>query len=301
MGHAVSAARVATATRTSAGTLKDGTPVEAVTLSNAGGISARILTYGATLQSLIAPDAEGQKADIILGQDTAADYEAVRTYLGVTVGRYANRIANGRFVIDDVRYQLPANHGANTLHGGHEGFDRVNWVVNAISSGPVASVVLTHRSADGHMGYPGTVDATVTYSLEDMGDLEIAFEAVTDRPTILNMTNHALFNLAGDGAPQGAMLHRLTIPANAYAPVDNSLIPTGALRAVTGTVFDFTKGRVIAEGLRNSQDAQIRIGRGYDHNLVLDKGQTAAPGLAARLEDPLSGRVVEVLTTEPGL
>jgi aldose 1-epimerase len=301
MVGATSAAHAVTAARKSAGALKDGTLVEAVTLSNAKGVSARILTYGATLQSLIAPDRAGKKADIILGQETAADYEAVRTFFGVTVGRYANRLAKGRFVIDGVTYQVPTNNGANTLHGGTEGFDRVNWTIKSVANGTVASVMLTHRSPDGHMGYPGTVDASVTYSLDDKGDLKITFEAVTDKPTIINMTNHALFNLAGDGTRQGAMLHRLTIPAKAYTPVDETLIPTGELRPVAGTVFDFSKGRVFADGLRDSRDAQILIGRGYDHNFALDKGQTALPGLAARLEDPASGRVVEVLTTEPGI
>jgi aldose 1-epimerase len=291
----------ATAKRADAGTLKDGTKVETITLSNARGISARILTYGATLQSLIAPDAKGNQADVILGQENAADYEAKQTYFGVTVGRYANRIAKGRFTLDGVAYQLPTNNGANSLHGGGAGFDRVNWVVKSVAYRPTASVVLTHHSPDGHLGYPGAVDATVTYSLDDKGDLKITFEATTDKPTIINMTNHALFNMAGDGAPQGAMLNRLTIPAKAYTPVDESLIPTGELRSVAGTVFDFRKGRVFADGLRNGKDAQILIGRGYDHNFALDKGQTATPQLAALLEDPASGRVLEVLTTEPGL
>jgi aldose 1-epimerase len=301
MAGSATAAQAATATRTNAGTLKDGTAVEAVTLSNSHGISARILTYGATLQSLIAPDRAGRKADVILGQKTAADYEATRTFFGVTVGRYANRIAKGRFTIDGVTYQAPTNNGANTLHGGDSGFDRVNWAVKSVASGPVASVVMTHRSPDGHMGYPGTVDATVTYALDDNGDLKITFEATTDKPTILNMTNHALFNLAGDGFPYGAMMLSLTIPAKSYTPVDATLIPTGELRAVAGTAFDFRTGRVLADGLRDGRDAQIRIGRGYDHNFVLDKGQTATPQLAARIEYPAAGRVLEVLTTEPGI
>jgi aldose 1-epimerase len=301
MMAAPSQAHAAAAERAPAGQLQDGTKVEAITLSNARGITARILTYGATLQSLIAPDRSGKKADVVLGQETPADYEAVRTFFGATIGRYANRIAKGRFTIDGAQFQAPTNNGANTLHGGDKGFDRVNWVVKSVGHGAVASVVLTHHSPDGDMGYPGTVDATVTYALDDKGDLQITFAAVSDKPTVINMTNHALFNMAGDDARQGAMLNRLTIPAKAYTPVDDSLIPTGALRAVAGTVFDFTKGRILADGLRDGRDPQILIGRGYDHNFALDKGQTATPQLAARLEDPASGRVLEVLSTEPGL
>jgi aldose 1-epimerase len=295
------AAQAATAQRGDAGTLADGSKVEAVTLVNGHGVTARILTYGATLQSLIAPDRKGVKADIILGQETARDYEAQQTYFGVTVGRYANRIAKGQFTLDGASYQLPLNNGANSLHGGGKGFDRVLWTVRSIASGPSASVVLAYHSPDGDMGYPGAVDATVTYALDEAGALTISFEAAVSKPTILNMTNHALFNLAGDGAPQGAMFHRLTIPARRYTPVDAGLIPTGELRTVAGTVFDFTRGRVLANGLRDAHDEQIRLGRGYDHNFVLNKGQTATPQLAARLEEPSSGRVVEVLTTEPGV
>lgn len=295
------AAHAATAERGAAGKLKDGTAVEAITLSNAKGVSARILTYGATLQSLFAPDRKGQKADVVLGQETPADYEANHNYLGVTVGRVANRIANARFTLDGVVYTLPNNNGANSLHGGGQGFDRANWTVAKIASGPVASVVLTHRSPDGDMGYPGNLDVKVTYSLDERGNLGIVFAATTDKPTIVNMTNHALFNMAGDGAPQGAMAQRLTIPAARFTPVSETLIPTGELRPVAGSVFDFRKGRVVADGVRNGRDPQVVVGHGYDHNYVLDKGQTATPMLAARLEDPTSGRVLELLTTEPGV
>ena len=294
-------AQAATAERGDAGTLKDGTRVEAITLANSAGISARILTYGATLQSLIVPDRDGQKADVVLGHAVPAEYEANRTFFGVTVGRVANRIAGGRFTLDGAVYNVPKNNGANSLHGGDKGFDRANWTVAKLVSGPVASVVLTHHSPDGDMGYPGALDVTVTYSLDERGDLAILFEAATDKPTIVNMTNHALFNLAGDGTPQGAMAQRLTIPASRFTPVDAGLIPTGALQDVAGSVFDFRKGRVLADGLRDGTAPQIAIGRGYDHNFVLDKGQTAMPELAARLEDQVSGRVLEVLTTEPGL
>jgi aldose 1-epimerase len=294
-------ANAATAERSSAGTLRDGTSVEGVTLRNASGVSARIIAYGATLQSLIAPDRKGRRADIVLGHDTAAEYEAKQDFFGVTVGRFANRIGKGRVTLDGQTYQLPVNNGVNTLHGGGNGFDRQLWKVESVTSGPLASVVLSLTSPDGDSGYPGEVRTTVTYSLDERGSLTIDHTATTTKPTIINMTNHALFNVAGHCAREGAMHQRLTMPASRYTPVDDTLIPTGELKPVKGTVFDFTRGRVLADGLRDGNDAQIRIGRGYDHNWVLDKGQTATPQLAARVLDPASGRVLEVLSTEPGL
>lgn len=294
-------AHAADATRSAAGTLKDGTAVEAITLSNAHGVSARILAYGATLQSLIAPDRAGKPADIVLGYDDLASYVDHPNYFGVTVGRYANRIAGGKFTLDGKTYQLPLNDKVNSLHGGGKGFDKTLWTIVSTKSGPTASVVLGHRSPDGEAGYPGNLDVTVTYWLDEAGSLTIAFEAKTDKPTVVNMTNHAIFDLAGEGSPQGATGHRLTIPASAITPVDATLIPTGKLLPVQDTVFDFRKGRIVSDGIRDGRDQQIRYGQGYDHNFALDKGLTAAPELAARLEDPASGRVLEVLTTEPGV
>jgi aldose 1-epimerase len=294
-------ADAAEAKRSIAGTLKDGTSVEAITLSNARGVQARILAYGATLQSLAAPDRAGKIADVVLGYDDLGSYVDHPNYFGVTVGRYANRIAGGRFAIDGTTYQLPLNDTTNSLHGGGKGFDKVVWQVASVTSGAVASVVLKHRSPDGDSGYPGALDVTVTYTLDDKGDLGIVFEATTDKPTVVNMTSHAIFNMAGEGAASGATGHRLTIPARAITPVDATLIPTGQLLPVAGTVFDFRQPRVIADGIRDGRDAQLRFGQGYDHNFALDKGLTATPQLAARLEDPASGRVLEVLTTEPGV
>jgi aldose 1-epimerase len=294
-------AAAADAVREQAGNLADGTPIEAVTLKNVHGVVARVITYGATLQSLIAPDRKGVPAEVTLGYDTAAEYESKPNYFGVTVGRYANRIAGGRFTLDGHAFQLPLNDKANSLHGGARGFDKRSWRILSVSSGPTASVVMGLTSADGDQGYPGKLEVTVTYSLDDGGDLTIAYEASTDKPTVVNMTNHALFNLAGDGAPEGTSRHILTIPAQAYTPVDATLIPTGELRPVAGTVFDFRAPRLVALGIRDGHDLQIVMGRGYDHNFALDKGQTAAPQLAARLEDPVSGRVLEVLSTEPGV
>ena len=298
---AATPAIAAEAVREQAGSLSDGTVVEAVTLKNARGVEARVLTYGATLQSLVAPDRTGNQAEVTLGYDTAVEYEAKPNYFGVTVGRYANRIAGGAFALDGRSYQLTRNDTVNSLHGGTQGFDKRNWKILSVTSGPTARVVFALNSPDGDQGYPGALDVTVTYSLDDGGDLTIAFEAKADKPTIVNMTNHALFNMAGDGAPEGTSRQLLTIPARAYTPVDDKLIPTGELKPVEGTVFDFRKPRLVAEGLRDGRDPQIVIGRGYDHNFALDKGQTAAPELAARLEDPASGRVLEVMSTEPGL
>lgn len=288
-------------TRERAGQLADGTVVEAVTLTNDNGVSARILTYGATLQSLIAPDREGKLADVTLGYDDLAGYVDTPNYFGVTVGRYANRIAGGRFSIDGQSFQLPQNDGDNSLHGGGAGFDKKNWQVASATSGATPGVVLTLTSPDGDSGYPGEVKAKVTYTLDNAGNLAITFEADTTKPTVINMTNHAIFNLAGEGAAGGIEGHRLTLPAARFTPVSEILIPTGELTPVAGTVFDFRQARYIAHGLRDGTDEQIRFGRGYDHNWALDKGLTAQPQLAARLEDPISGRVLEVLTTEPGV
>lgn len=284
------------------GTLSDGTVVEEITLRNKSGVSATVIAYGATLQALKAPDREGVIADIVLGFDDLESYVDHSNYFGVTVGRYANRIREGRFSLDGQQYQLTINDAPNSLHGGASGFDTRVWTISSVKEGDsVASVTLTLVSPDGDQGYPGTLKATATYSLGEDNVLSITYGAETDRPTVVNMTNHALFNLAGEGAPLGILAHRLTMPASHYTPVDATLIPTGELRPVAGTVFDFREGRVIADGLRSGTDEQIVKGRGYDHNFALDAGLTVKPKLAARLEDPASGRVLEVLSTEPGM
>ncbi|WCT79845.1 aldose epimerase family protein [Novosphingobium humi] len=294
-------AHAATARREDGGKLADGRAVEAVTLANGHGVSARILAYGATLQKFIAPDRQGKSADIVIGLPDAGAYEARQSFFGVTVGRYANRIAGGKFTLDGQTYQLPLNDKVNSLHGGGKGFDRQLWKVESVTSGKTASVVLRHISPDGDSGYPGTLDATVTYSLDETGNLTIAFAAKTDKPTIVNMTNHALFNLAGEGGARDAMDEVLTISASHYTPVNAALIPTGELRAVAGTPFDFRKGRVVGQSLRDGRDPQLVIARGYDHNFAIDAGLTKAPKLLARLADKSSGRVLEVLSTEPGV
>jgi len=280
------------------GTMPDGTRIEAVTLSNGHGVSARIISFGATLQSLKAPDRNGRSADIELGYDDLASYVSKPNYWGASIGRYANRIAGGRFTLNGKRYQLPINDKTNSLHGG-DGFDRRPWRILSVDQR--GSVTFEIDSADGDQGYPGALKARVTYTLTEANELRIDFDAETTAPTVVNMTNHAIFNLAGEGAPGGILQHRLTIPASHYTPVNATLIPTGELKPVAGTVFDFTHGRVIADGVRDGRDPQIVAGRGYDHNFALDAGLTQTPKLAARLEDPASGRVLEMLTTEPGV
>jgi aldose 1-epimerase len=302
IGAAAGSADAATARREPFGTLPDGTPIESVVLTGANGVSARIMTLGATLQALNAPDRAGHIADVTLGYDDARSYVEHPNYWGQTIGRYANRIAGGRFALDGKTYQLPLNDKTNSLHGGTVGFDRRVWqIVEVSDKGGVAKVALRTASAAGDQGYPGNLTVTTTYSLDDRGSLTIDMDATTDAPTIVNLTNHALFNLAGEGAPGGALGHRMTVAAHRYTPVDAALIPTGELRDVAGTPFDFTKGRIIDEVVRDGSDPQIVIGRGVDHNFVLDAGKTAEPKLAVRLEDPRSGRVLEVLTDQPGI
>lgn len=296
-----SQAEAATAKRAPFGKLSDGTVIEAVTLTGTNGVSARIMTLGATLQAFNVPDRKGEVRDITLGYDDAASYIDHPNFWGQTVGRYANRIANGRFSINGKSYQLPLNDKTNSLHGGPDGFDKRVWRIMSVSSGTEAKVVLALTSPAGDQGYPGKLDVTVTYALDDRGSLTIDFDAKSDAPTIVNMTNHALFDLAGEGSAYGIYNQKLTIPASRYTPVNATLIPTGELAPVAGTAFDFTRGRALSDGLRDGRDRQIVFGRGWDHNFVLDKGATAEPGLAARLEDPDSGRVLEVLSTEPGV
>jgi aldose 1-epimerase len=247
------------------------------------------------------PDRQGRVADVALGYATLDGYLTKPEYFGATVGRVANRIARGRFTLDGKTYEVPANNGPNALHGGPRGFDRQNWRITAVRGGPSPAVTLTLASPDGDQGFPGAVTTTATYTLNDR-ELAVEYRATTDRPTVVALSNHAYWNLAGEGAPQGAMGHRLTIPAEHFTPVDETLIPTGEMRAVAGTPFDFRVATVVGARVRDS-DAQLRIGRGYDHNWVIDRSgrPSAAVRLVARLEDPDSGRVLEVLSDQPGL
>lgn len=290
----------AEAKRAAFGQLSDGRKVEAVDLTNASGVSARIITLGASIQALSAPDKQGKSADIVLGYKTAAEYLAKPQYFGVTVGRYANRIAKGKFTLDGKSYALATNDGPNHLHGGAKGFDKVLWQIDSVKSGSPASVVLSYTSPDGEEGYPGTLKVTATYSLSDKNELTIDYRATTDKATIVNITNHAYFNLAGEAGTADILGHRLTLAADAYTPVDSTLIPTGERKSVAGTPFDFRKATLIGARVRDGRDEQIRYGRGYDHNFVVN-GAAGTMRVAARVEDPASGRVMELLTTAPGV
>ncbi len=294
-------AHAAEAAQTTFGTLADGTEVSEITLTGDNGVSVSILSLGATLHEFMVPDRDGKVEDIAVSYEKLSDYAEAPNYWGATIGRYANRIDGGKFTLDGKTYQLTQNDGQNSLHGGGNAWDVRNWTVESVKSGKVASVRFSLQSPDGEAGYPGAVNAAVTYFLDDAGSLRIEFDATTNKPTIINMTNHALFNMAGEGAKEGAMGNVLTVPASHYTPVNENLIPTGELRAVEGSVFDFRAGKPLHDGLRDGTNQQIVYGRGFDHNFALDKGVTAEPEMAARLEDPASGRVLEVLTTEPGL
>ncbi len=299
---AVSSASAVELSRKPFGAIASGEAVEAVTLTNAKGVSATIITYGATLQSLVAPDRTGKKADIALGFADAATYEKNASYFGASVGRFANRIGKGRFNLDGKTYQLALNNNkVAALHGGVKGFDKVVWKVLEAKSGPKAWVTFGYVSPDGEEGYPGTVTATATYALDEQNNLTITYGATTDKPTIVNMTNHALFNVAGEGVAEGAMGNVLTIPADGYTPVDGELIPTGTITPVAGTPFDFRKPTAVGARIRDASDPQLVIGRGYDHNYVLNGKAGGAPRLAARLADPKSGRVLEILSDQPGI
>jgi aldose 1-epimerase len=295
-----SAAQAAEARREPFGTLSDGVAVESVVLSNGKGVTARIITVGAALQSLVTPDRQGRGDEITLGYDTAAEYLAKPNYFGASVGRYANRIKAGRFALDGRTSALPTNDGPNHLHGGPAGFDKKVWRIAKVASGDEASVTLTYRSPDGEAGYPGTLDATVTYSLNERNELKIAYGATTDQPTVVNLTNHSFFNLAGERAATDILDQRLTLKAARYTPVDPTLIPTGELRPVAGGPFDFRTPTAIGARVRDGRDLQMRLGRGYDHNFVVD-GAPGALRSAALLEDPISGRRMELLVTAPGL
>nr|WP_255373298.1 aldose epimerase family protein [Rhodanobacter sp. FW510-R10] len=288
------------ARRETFGAMPDGRSVDAVVLTNAHGLSARVIALGASLQSLSVPDREGHFADIVLGYPSLKGYLGRPQYFGATVGRYANRIAKGRFVLDGHAYQLPVNDGPNSLHGGTRGFDKVLWSISEVShDAGKASVTLTYTSPDGDMGYPGQLSVTATYTLDDDNQLSIGYRATTDRPTIVNLSNHAYWNLAGEGSGS-VMDQRLTIPADVFLPVDATSIPTGEQRKVDGTPFDFRQAKPIGHDIRVN-DPQLLDGHGYDHNWVISRAPASAPRTVARVEDPHSGRVLTLSSAQPGL
>jgi aldose 1-epimerase len=285
--------------RAAFGRLPDGRDVTQFTLTNAHGVEVRAMTYGAIITALRTPDRNGHLADIVLGFDSLAGYLGTSPYFGAVVGRYANRIANGRFALDGKTYQLARNNPPNHLHGGVRGFDKVVWAAEPFRSDSGEGVRFRYTSRDGEEGYPGALDARVTYTLTARDELVIDYEATSDAATPVNLSQHSYFNLHGDG--RGNILdHVLTLDASRFTPVDSTLIPTGELAPVEGTPFDFRHVTTIGARI-DAADEQIRRGRGYDHNWVLDRAGRTGMVPAAHLMDPESGRTLDVATTEPGI
>ena len=289
--HTSAGPRVASIGEREFGRTREGARAKIFTITNANGAVAKVTEYGATLTELWVPDRDGKLADVVLGYDHLADYEAAPFYLGAVLGRVANRVANGRFTLDGLTYSLATNRAPNHLHGGVRGFDKRVWSGTASGS----SVTFALTSPDGEEGYPGTLHVRVTYRLTDANELRIDYAATTDKATPINLTNHSFFNLAG--ADRGTILdHVLMINASRYTPTNASLVPTGELASVVGTPLDFTHAHRIGERIEEMR----AVANGYDHNLVLDR-RTDSLSLAARVEEPRSGRVLEIWTTEPGV
>jgi len=276
------------------GRTPDGQAVDLVTMTNPNGLRAKVTNYGGVLVSMEAPDRDGKLGDVVLGYDNLDDYVKQGAFFGATTGRYANRIGGAKFVLDGVEYKLAANNGPNHLHGGKKGFDKMVWKIKEAKSDDDEAVLkLSYVSKDGEEGYPGNLDCTVTYTLTKDDLLKFSYEATTDKPTVVNLTNHSYWNLAGQG--NGDILgHELMIDADRYTPVDEGLIPTGELKSVKDSPMDFTKAMTIGSRIK-----EIDIG-GYDHNYVLNSG-AGKLALCARAYEPTSGRVMEVHTTEPGV
>ena len=293
------ATRSARTARASFGSTPDGTAVEQFTMTNAAGIEVRAMTYGAIIVSIRVPDRQGQLDDIALGYDTAAEYVTnPNAYFGAVVGRYANRIAKGRFTLDGRTYALAINNPPNHLHGGKRGFDAVHWKGEPFENETGAGVIFTYTSPDGEESYPGTLNTRVTYTLTDKNELIFDFHGTTDAPTVVNLSQHTYFNLAGHGV-RDVLDHELQLFADRYTPVDDTLIPTGELATVEGTPFDFRQPTTI--GARIDQDhPQLRRGNGYDHNFVVTR---SGEGLqrTARVVERSTGRTMEIATTEPGV
>ncbi len=276
----------------------EGQPVDIYTLRNAKGAEARIINYGGIVVSLKVPDRNGTMGDIVFGFDDLADYTRTPPppYFGALIGRYGNRIAKAQFSLDGATYHLPANDGPNSLHGGAKGFDKRVWHAEGFDSPMGPQLILTYLSKDGEEGYPGNLNVKAVYTLTDANELRLDFTATTDKDTVLNLTHHSYFNLAGKGDILG---HEVYINADRFTPVDSTLIPTGELKPVQGTPFDFRISTPIGQRI-NQDDEQLKFGKGYDHNWVINKpmGQL---GLQARVYDPSSGRVMEVWSDQPGL
>lgn len=278
------------------GVSPEGNPIDRYTLRNANNVSVSIITYGGILTSLCVPDRHGTLGDVLLGFDEPAPYVDAHPYLGALIGRYGNRIAGGRFELNGIDYTLARNNGPNHLHGGPTGFHRRLWSAREVGSTDEPGLELTYLSRDGEEGYPGNLAVTVVYTLTNRDELRIDYTAETDQDTIINLTNHAYFNLAGGG---DILTHELELPASHFLPIDATSIPLGEKQSVQGTPFDFTRALPIGARIA-TDDQQLQRGQGYDHTWVLDQ-QPGTIGPAARLHDPSSGRVMEVLTTQPGI
>ena len=281
------------------GKTEDGQQVDLYVLTNKNGVQVAITNYGATVVSWKVPDRNGQVADVVLGYDNVKDYEIGKAYFGATVGRYANRIAHGKFTLNGTAYTLAKNDGENHLHGGIKGFSKRVWTAKDVSGSNGQALELTYLGKDGEEGYPGNLSVTVVFTLSEKNELKIDYSATTDKDTVLNLTNHSYFNLAGQGS-RDILSHQLTLNADRFTPVDATLIPTGELRKVKGTPFDFTQPTAIGARI-DQDDEQLKRGKGYDHNWVLNKPKIGVLTLAAELYEPTSGRLLEVRTSEPGV
>ncbi|MEU8892328.1 aldose epimerase family protein [Streptomyces sp. NPDC048442] len=285
-------------TREHFGNLPDGTRIDRWTLEN-GGTRLKVLSYGGIVQSLELPDRNGDFTNVSLGFDHLDGYLTATTFFGALIGRYGNRIAKGRFTLDGKSHQLSVNDGPNSLHGGAQGFDKRVWDVEPFAHSSEVGLHLHRVSPDGEMGYPGTLRVKVTYTLTRSGDWRIDYTATTDKATVVNLTNHTYYNLAGEGT--GDILgHELRLAAGRFTPTDATLIPTGELAKVAGTPFDFRRTKTIGEDVRAAHP-QLVTAQGFDHNWALDKGSTARPEHFATLRDPSSGRTMRISTTEPGV
>jgi aldose 1-epimerase len=281
------------------GKTSDGRPVDLYTLTNQKGMEVAITNFGGIVVSLKVPDRTGKFDDVVLGYDSLDGYLTNKAFFGALIGRYGNRIAHGKFTLNGQTYTLPKNDGDNTLHGGPEAFNKKLWTAKDVSSAKGQALELTYMSPDDEEGFPGNLNAKVVYTLNDQNELTIAYSATTDKDTVVNLTNHSYFNLAGQGTGD-ILRHELMIKGDHITAVDETLIPTGELRPVKGTPFDFTHATAIGARI-NQDDPQLKIGKGYDHNWVLNEHGSGSPVLAAEAYEPKSGRVLQVLSTEPGV
>lgn len=290
--------KVASIARAPYGAMADGTQVEQFTLTNANGMELRAISYGGIVTHLMVPDRNGKPGDVVLGYDSLDGYLKDTAHHGAIVGRYANRIGKARFKLDGKTYKLAANNGPNTLHGGIEGFDRYVWGAEPFEKPGEVGIVFTHTSPDGDEGFPGTLSVRVTYTLTDSNQFAVDYSATTDKPTVINLTQHSYFNLAGEGSGD-VLAHELQINADRYTPVDATLIPLGELANVEGTPLDFRSKTAIGARI-DADHPQMKLGNGYDHNFVVNRSGNDLV-LAAHVEEPKTGRVMEVHTTEPGM